>query len=56
MKTDPNNCIHSGGIWALIHDAVAHPLLALSGWSDWARRFHAWTSEKAWPRAKGGAA
>jgi hypothetical protein len=54
VKTDPNNCIHSGGIWALIHDAVAHPLLALSGWSGWARRFHAWSSEKAWPRTKGG--
>lgn len=38
--------------WAVLHDVVAHPLMALTGWSKWALRFHDWTSHKAWPRAQ----
>lgn len=50
MKTDPNTCVHTGGVWAVIHDAIAHPLLALTAYSAPARRFHNWTSQHAWPR------
>ena len=31
-------------VWAFLHDAVAHPLLALTGCAHWAVRFHDWTS------------
>ena len=34
--------------WRIIHNAVAHPLLAFEG--EWAERFHDWTAEKAWPK------
>ena len=37
--------------WALLHDAVAHPLMALTLYSHWALRFHDYTSTHAWPRA-----
>lgn len=38
--------------WAVVHDLIAHPLLVLTLYSAWARRFHGWTSNKAWPPAK----
>lgn len=34
--------------WAVLHDAVAHPVMALSGYSQWAIRFHQWTGKRAW--------
>lgn len=34
--------------WAFMHDAVAHPLLALTGCATWTVRFHEWTSVKAY--------
>lgn len=34
--------------WAIVHDAVAHPLMALSGYAHWAIRFHNWTGRRAW--------
>lgn len=34
--------------WALLHDAVAHPVMALSGYAGWAVRFHQWTGRRAW--------
>ena len=37
--------------WALLHDVVAHPLMALTGWSNVGVRFHNFTSHKAWPRS-----
>lgn len=52
-KTDPNvACANETQrlLWALIHDALAHPLMALSGYSKWALRLHDYTSHKAWPR------
>lgn len=52
-KTDPNRaCANEGQrlLWALAHDGLAHPLMALSGYSKWALRFHDYTSHKAWPR------
>lgn len=52
MKIDPNACVHNGGFWSFIHDAVAHPLLALTRYSAPAQRFHNWTSQLAWPRMK----
>ena len=53
MKTDPrfacpNDTERRG--WAMVHDCIAHPLMALAGWSPLALRFHDWTSLKAWPR------
>ena len=50
MRLDPNACVHYGCAWAFIHDALAHPLLALTNYSQIAQRFHNWTSQKAWPR------
>uniref|UniRef100_A0AAU6VYQ4 Uncharacterized protein n=2 Tax=unclassified bacterial viruses TaxID=12333 RepID=A0AAU6VYQ4_9VIRU len=53
MKTDPNHICanqeeHKG--WAFIHDAVAHPLMALTFYCGLSLRFHNYTSHKAWPR------
>lgn len=53
MKTDPRDaCKHQRQrlCWALLHDLVAHPLMALTLYSRWSIRFHDWTSHKAWPR------
>lgn len=53
MKTDPNEaCANTEQrlLWALVHDAIAHPLMALSGYARWALAFHDWTSRHAWPR------
>jgi hypothetical protein len=53
MKVDPNSaCVTlvEDRKWAMVHDAIAHPLMALSGYSRWALRFHDWTSRKAWKR------
>lgn len=36
-------------MWCFIHNAVAHPLLAITGNARWAEGFHDWTAEKAWP-------
>lgn len=56
MRTDPrvacaNTEEHT--FWAFVHDAVCHPLMALSGWAAWTLRFHDWTSFRAWPRSVG---
>lgn len=54
MKIDPNKACTSekeNFFWAFIHDAIAHPLMALSGYAAWALRFHNYTSHRAWPRA-----
>jgi hypothetical protein len=53
MKTDPRAACanikeHLG--WALAHDVLAHPLMALTLYRRWAVRFHDWTSKRAWPR------
>lgn len=34
--------------FAFLHDAVAHPLLALTGCAGWAVRFHEWTSRRSY--------
>lgn len=55
MKTDPNKgCANEkeNMLWAFIHDAIAHPLMALTDYSFWSIRFHDYTSHHAWPRAK----
>lgn len=53
MKTDPNkgckNVSERLG-WAIVHDLVAHPIMALTGYSSISMRFHNFTSHKAWPR------
>lgn len=53
MKTDPNDLCKKYEQrlgWALFHDAIMHPLLALSLYSEWAVRLHDWSSRKAWLR------
>ncbi len=53
MKTDPNEGCNSKEerlFWAVIHDGICHPLMALSGYSRWSIKFHNYTSHKAWPR------
>ena len=37
-------------LWALIHDGLAHPFMAVTGFSRLSLWFHDWTSHKAWPR------
>lgn len=53
MKTDPNEhctkyeqCLG----WAMVHDLIAHPVMALTCYCNLAVRFHDWTSRKAWRR------
>lgn len=53
MKTDPNegcNLKEEHLFWAVVHDAICHPLMALSGYSKWAIKLHNYTSHRAWPR------
>jgi hypothetical protein len=53
MKLDPNiACANQreNWFWAAVHDALAHPLMPITGYSQVAMRFHDWTSRKAWPR------
>lgn len=48
MQTDPRKaCANQEEklLWALIHDGIAHPLMALSLFSRWAVDFHDWTSK-----------
>lgn len=55
MRTDPRAACANAEerwIWAFIHDAVAHPFMALTNWSRPALTFHDWTSHRAWPRAE----
>ena len=37
--------------WRFVHNAVAHPLMALSFGARWSDRFHDWTYEQGWPEA-----
>lgn len=56
MRTDPREaCANETEKlgWALIHDLVAHPFMALTGYSQLSLRFHDWTSLKSWPRISG---
>ena len=53
MKTDPRVAcknIKERWIWAVIHDLIAHPFMALTFYSNLSLRFHDWTSYRAWPR------
>lgn len=54
MKKDPNKyCINyeqSLG-WALVHDIIAHPLMALTLYKiNFCIQFHDYTSARAWKR------
>lgn len=54
MRTDPRAaCANTDErlLWALVHDAIAHPLMALTLYSRWFMKFHDFTSHRAWPRA-----
>lgn len=54
MKKDPNKyCINYEQclLWAIIHDTIAHPLMALTFYKiDLFIKFHDFTSRKAWIR------
>lgn len=55
MKTDPRTAcanVQERKAWAVLHDLVAHPLMALTNWSRLSLRFHDWTSFRAWPRVR----
>jgi len=55
MKLDPNEyCVvyEQSIIWALIHDILAHPLMALTLYKvELFINFHNFTSAKAWKRS-----
>lgn len=56
MKLDPNRACQSENerlLWAILHDLIAHPFLAITLYSKVGRRFHDFTSHKAWPRGAG---
>lgn len=51
MKTDPNrHCtkFREDRKWALLHDLVAHPFMALTFYSKISVKFHDYTSSLAW--------
>lgn len=53
MRTDPRAACGNEKellFWAFVHDAIAHPFMALTGWSKLSLRFHDYTSHYAWPR------
>ncbi|OUM01787.1 hypothetical protein [Variovorax sp. JS1663] len=53
MRTDPRAACANAEerfIWAFVHDAICHPLMAITNWSRLSVRFHDWTSWRAWPR------
>lgn len=53
MKVDPqNHCLkfRQSLPWALIHDLVAHSVMAVTGYSRFSIWFHNYTSHKAWRR------
>ena len=53
MKTDPNQACRNDEQrfwWAVAHDLIAHPFMAITLWSSWSLKFHDWTSRQAWPR------
>lgn len=53
MRTDPRRaCANTDEnlFWAIVHDLLSHPLMALTLYSGFALRFHDWTSHRAWPR------
>lgn len=55
MRTDPRAaCANTKEnlLWALVHDTLAHPLMAVTNYSKLALRFHDWTSFHAWPRVR----
>lgn len=55
MRTDPRNACANNEerlLWALIHDGIAHPLMAVTLFSAWSLAFHDWTSQRAWPRPR----
>jgi len=52
-KVDPiNHCVkfRQNLLWALVHDLVAHPMMAITGYSVLSIKFHNMTSRKAWQR------
>jgi len=54
MKLDPNkhcSLFKQNPFWAVIHDAIAHPLMAITGYCKFSIAFHDFTSQRAWKRA-----
>ncbi len=53
MKTDPNtHCtkFKERRLWAIVHDLIAHPIMAITQYHPLAIALHNWTSFKAWTR------
>jgi len=55
VKLDPNPLCQQPverPLWAFVHDAIAHPLVAITRYAGWAVKFHDYTSRRAWPEAR----
>jgi len=55
MKLDPNDaCVmfEENLIWAIIHDLIAHPIMAITLYCKISVAFHNYSSYKAWKRVK----
>lgn len=53
MRTDPRKACENEKqllVWAIIHDLIAHPFMALTLYWRVSLRLHDWTSQRAWPR------
>jgi hypothetical protein len=53
MKLDPNTaCVifKEDLLWAMIHDLIAHPVMAITFYCKLSIKFHNYTSCKAWKR------
>lgn len=53
MRADPRKACANARerlLRAVVHDLIAHPLMALTLYCSLSVRFHDWTSLKAWPR------
>jgi hypothetical protein len=54
VRTDPRAACANADerlLWALVHDGIAHPLMAITCYSRMSVWFHDWTSNRAWPRS-----
>jgi hypothetical protein len=52
VRTDPRDACPNEDeclFWAIVHDLIVHPLMAVSLWSKWSLRLHNYTSRRAWP-------
>lgn len=39
-------------VFDLMHNCIAHPLMAILRYPKWSEQFHDWTAKKAWPEGE----